>query len=43
MQCWFIYNCLNDRGIKISFQKSDPSNLLVDRAKSMVKFIIFVM
>ena len=43
MQCWFIYNCLNDRGKKISFQKSDPSNLLVDRAKSMVKFIIFVM
>ena len=46
MQCWSIYNCLNERGKKkkkIFFHKSGPSNLLVDSTKSIAKFIIFVL
>ena len=37
------YYCLNERGKKIYVHKSGPSNLLVDRTKSMVKLIIFVL
>ena len=39
---YFIYNCLNETGEKkkkIAFHISGPSNLLVDRRKSMVKLI----
>ena len=35
------YNCLNERGKKITVRKSGPSNLLVHRTKSMVKLITF--
>ena len=43
MYYWFIYNCLNQRGKKIIVHKSSPSNLLVDRTKSTVKLINFVL
>ena len=43
MLCRFPYNCLNERGKKIIVRKSGPSNLLVDKTKSLVKLIIFVL
>ena len=33
---------MSERGEKITIHKSGPSNLLVDKTKSLVKFVIFV-